>query len=219
MKRHIPNIFTLSNLVSGCLGIWLIQRGSPQEAAYFIWIGAFFDYLDGYTARLLKVESPIGKELDSLADVVTFGVLPSFIMFSLMTAQDGGLLPFVAFFIVIAAALRLARFNTEDPTPHFSGLPTPAAAFLISSFPFIQVNGVPGSGYKYLLALLALFIGFLMVSRLRLLSMKFKGSGWNENWKRYLLILLFIPAVFVFRQYAIPLIFAVYILLSLFERP
>ena len=136
--KHIPNTITMLNLVSGCIGISIALTGRLYEASYFIGIAALFDFLDGFTARLLNVRSEIGKQLDSLADVVSFGLLPGMIIFMMMmnsaNLPDSGFLnqnplPFLAFLIPVFSALRLAKFNLDTRQSNsFLGLPTPATA-------------------------------------------------------------------------------------------
>ena len=143
MKKHIPNIITLSNLVCGTLAVWQALQGNLICAALFIFLGAFFDFFDGMTARLLHVQSAIGKELDSLSDVVTFGVAPGFIVFSLLesvTSQMGtmGWLKFVALLMPALSSYRLAKFNLDErQTSSFIGLPTPANAMVWAAYGII----------------------------------------------------------------------------------
>ena len=137
MKKHIPNILTLSNLLAGCIGLVYAFNGNLVYASYAIWIAAIFDFLDGFSARMLKVSSPIGKELDSLADMVTFGVLPSVILFQMIGNQPYEYLSYGAFILALFSALRLAKFNVDtEQTTTFIGMPTPAAAFFVSGLPF-----------------------------------------------------------------------------------
>jgi len=149
IKHYIPNSLTCANLLCGCIGIKFAYEGYLIWTAYLIGAALVFDFLDGFTARLLKVTSPIGKDLDSLADMVTFGVLPGVIMFQLMAVaiNDMGsqnlfsLSPFTAFLISIFSALRLAKFNNDlRQSDSFIGVPTPAITMLIASFPLIMNN-------------------------------------------------------------------------------
>ena len=132
-RKILPNLFTSLNLLSGCIGIVFISSGKLEYALYFVLTGVFFDFLDGFSARLLKVSSPIGKELDSLADMVTFGVLPSFVIYELLNPLTDGWMPYTSFLIAIFSALRLAKFNVDTRQREvFIGLPTPANAVFIS---------------------------------------------------------------------------------------
>ncbi|MEY3679312.1 MAG: hypothetical protein RI924_1453 [Bacteroidota bacterium] len=141
MKKHIPNTLTCLNLFSGCVGLVFAFENQLIFAAYAIGISAMLDFFDGMTARLLKAYSEIGKELDSLADVVSFGVLPSLIIYQLFKTSTSvhAYLPYLAFMIAVFSALRLAKFNVDTrQSEHFIGLPTPANALLIGSLPFIR---------------------------------------------------------------------------------
>jgi CDP-diacylglycerol---serine O-phosphatidyltransferase len=142
MLRHLPNILTCCNLISGCLGILFLLEGRGIPAAYFVWISCLFDFFDGFAARWLKVSSPIGKELDSLADVVSFGVLPSFVMYKLLDNNTlVTYLPYIAFMIAAFSALRLAIFNVDETqTDSFRGLNTPANTLFISALPLLPAS-------------------------------------------------------------------------------
>jgi CDP-diacylglycerol--serine O-phosphatidyltransferase len=137
MKKHIPNILTLSNLFAGCIGLVFAFDGNLIYASYAIWIAAIFDFFDGFSARMLNVSSPIGKELDSLADMVTFGVLPSMILYQMIESHPIPNLGYGAFILALFSALRLAKFNVDTrQSTTFIGMPTPAAAFFVSGLPF-----------------------------------------------------------------------------------
>src|SRR5690606_17843362 len=128
MKRHVPNFLTCCNLICGCVGIVFVLEDRGIPAAYFVWLAGLFDFFDGFAARMLKVTSPIGKELDSLADVISFGVLPSIVMYKMIgSASDSAIFPYLAFLIAIFSALRLAIFNVDETQRDvFRGLNTPA---------------------------------------------------------------------------------------------
>ena len=219
MKAQIPNILTICNLICGCIGIVMAFSGRLDLSAYLIWIAAIFDFFDGLAARILKVKSPIGKELDSLADMVSFGVLPAVIMFILISDRtESTTLPYIAFSIAAFSALRLAKFNIDEKqVDTFIGLPTPANAFFISAIPFIlQENFLGLSEYLGSRGLIAICIIFsiLLVSNISLFSLKFKGMGWQNNAVRYIfaaisgILLLFLDIK------AIPLIILIYLVLS-----
>ena len=147
IKNHIPNAITLLNLLSGIFSIYFGMEGNLLFSAYCIFIAAVFDFFDGFAARLLHAKSDIGEQLDSLADVVSFGVAPGFIMFHMIKLSLGldfeSSLPFFGFIIPLFSALRLAKFNVdENQTDSFIGIPTPAVALLIASFPLIILNAL-----------------------------------------------------------------------------
>src|SRR6476620_6072036 len=142
MTRHIPNFLTCCNLICGCLGIVFVLEGRLVPAAYFVWAACVFDFFDGFAARMLKVSSPIGKELDSLADVVSFGVLPAMVMYTMIgNSTTSPALPYLGFMIAVFSALRLAIFNIDETqTDSFKGLNTPANSFFITSLPLLPLS-------------------------------------------------------------------------------
>lgn len=219
MKVHIPNILTLANLVSGCIGIVLAFSGYLDIAAYLIWLAAIFDFFDGFAARLLNVKSSIGKELDSLADMVSFGVLPSVIMYILINERTSNMyIPYIAFSLAIFSALRLAKFNIDDrQVDSFIGLPTPANAFFISAIPFVLdtnflgINNMPGA--EFLIAICIIF-SVLLVSNITLFSLKFKGMSWKNNGIRYIFVAISGVSLLFLNVMAIPLIILTYLVLS-----
>lgn len=229
IKKHIPNTITSANLLCGCLGIVFCFEGQLETAAYLMGLAMLFDFADGFVARLLKVSSPIGKELDSLADMVTFGVLPSIIMFHLMKGvacnpeKCTGLIsapyfPYMAFIIAIFSAVRLAKFNVDTrQSDSFIGVPTPANAFLIASLPFLISDYSIISEPKVLLAI-TLVMSYLLVAELPLLALKFKNYGFKDNVFRYLLIISSLVYLIVFQYAGIPMIIVTYILLSVFNN-
>ncbi len=220
LKKHIPNFLTCCNLLCGCIGIFYVQRGSYLAAAYLIYAALIFDFLDGFVARLLHVSSPIGKELDSLADMVTFGALPSFILFGLL--RDTNLpfyIPFMAFLVAICSALRLAKFNIDDrQQTDFIGLPTPANALFISSLYFLQGTSLEVLTQPYALVAITVLFSFLLVSPLRMFSLKVKSGGWKGNEIRIIFLLISILCLIFFKQAGIPLIIFAYLLLSLISQ-
>ena len=139
MIKYIPNILTLFNLASGCFGIVMVFRGELQLGSIMIWAGALFDFFDGFAARILKSTSPIGKDLDSLADLVTFCFLPASIVYVLISlGTKNEIIPFSGYLLVIFGALRLAKFNNDTrQTENFYGLPVPSSAIFVSGLPFI----------------------------------------------------------------------------------
>ncbi|MFC4873399.1 CDP-diacylglycerol--serine O-phosphatidyltransferase [Negadavirga shengliensis] len=220
IKQHIPNFLTCLNLVSGMLGIYFVFESGVSVGAYFIFAAALFDFLDGLAARVLKVHSEIGKQLDSLADLVTFGVLPSFIVFFLVLDADPEviLLPFLAFFIGIQSALRLAKFNIDErQSDQFIGLPTPANALFFSTLPFLadsQEWAAALIGNIYFLLGLTVVFSLLLTAELPLLALKFKKFGLSDNKWRYLTILMSCLSILIWGIGGIPFAILSYICIS-----
>lgn len=193
-------------------------------ATYLIWAAAIFDFLDGFLARILNAFSAIGKELDSLADMVTFGVLPSMILFYLLSQSSSNIyLPFISFLIAVFSALRLAKFNIDiRQVSTFIGLPTPANALFISSLPvIIALNYMELNNFilnPYTLISITLIFSFLLVAELPLFSLKFKNFKWIGNEIRYLFLAISILLLIFFKIVAIPLVILLYILLSIIEK-
>ena len=228
MKKHIPNTITCCNLISGCIAIVYAINGIPSLALIWIIAGAVFDFFDGMSARLLGVSSPIGKELDSLADVVTFGVAPSCILFDFLCSfhQHIILLPFAAFLIAAFSALRLAKFNLDErQTTSFIGLPTPANALFWGSLIVwmestlkVDVHGLPNATLAVFIAMILLSC-WLLVAELPLFALKFKHWGWKNNEVKYIFVLTSIlliacPLLMGFGIIGITLTITWYVLLS-----
>lgn len=201
MKKHIPNMITCCNLISGCIAISFALYGEAKWALCWIIIGAVFDFFDGMTARLLGVSSPIGKELDSLADDVTFGVAPASMVFYELTIIDysdallpvSDYIPYVAFLIAAFSALRLAKFNLDErQSTSFIGLPTPANALfwgsLLAGMPKIIEN--TGTWALLILLLLIALSCFLLVCELPMFALKFKQWGMKGNEVKYGFVIL-----------------------------
>lgn len=239
MRKHVPNFITSLNLLSGCIAVVFAFNGQLSLAALFIGAGAFFDFIDGFAARMLHVNSGIGKELDSLADVITFGLVPGVLIYQLMQSDLNGpgiyasgynIAAFIAFLIPVFSALRLAKFNTDTRQEEvFYGLPTPASAIFIGSLPLILdqkgfLFGGSAEGIHelitnyYFLASLTVLISWLMVSEIRLFSLKFKSFSWNANKIKYLFIASGIVLFILFQFVAIPLLILLYIALSVIFR-
>ncbi len=223
MIKHIPNAVTCLNLFCGCLGIVFAFEGQLEWASYAILIAAIFDFLDGMVARLLKAYSDIGKDLDSLADMVSFGVLPSVIIFQffLLSSSTNSWINFSAFLIAIFSALRLAKFNNDSrQSENFIGLPTPANALLIASLPFIaaQQNFLsPLLENPVFLALFSLGMGLLLVSEIHLMSLKFSSVDLKKNRNRYILVFSSLILLVIFKFAAVPLILILYFILSFIQ--
>lgn len=220
IKKHIPNTITCGNLFCGCLGIVFSFKGDLILATNLLWLALILDFFDGFAARMLKVSSPIGKELDSLADMVTFGVLPSVIMFLLLTQySDNEYLPYIAFIIAIFSALRLAKFNIDDRQQSvFIGLPTPANALFISSFAFIVTSEYADLVSAGMLIAVTVVFSLLLVAPVELFALKFKSFSWKDNKIRFTFLLVSVLFIVVFEVLAIPLIIITYIALSLINN-
>lgn len=227
ITRHIPNSITCCNLISGCIATITAVYGDLWLALLFIIVGAVFDFFDGMSARLLHVSSPIGKELDSLADVITFGLAPSAMLFHQLSVLDypfgsvyrwqiTGLLPFVAFLMTAFSALRLAKFNLDErQTTSFIGLPTPANAMFWGSL-LLGLDSQMESVNWSPLALIALMLlsCWLLVSELPMFALKFKHWGWKGNEIKYIFVLSCIPLLVIFKVLAFAFIIAWYVVLS-----
>lgn len=223
IKAQIPNTLTLLNLAFGVAGIIRVIDGHLLEGAIFVLIAAILDFFDGFVARLLQVQSPMGKELDSLADVVSFGVLPGIILFE-MTEQvtDSVWLPFLTLIIPMLSAYRLAKFNLDTrQSDRFIGLPTPANALLISTLPYF-FQSFPNLAFlaesPYFLISLAWGMGLLLIAELPLIALKFKDFSFTHNRYRFILIGLALVGILGFQLAGIPLIILTYIGLSILEN-
>lgn len=223
IRKHIPNALTCCNLLCGCIGIVFVFEGQLLLAPFLIWLAAIFDFLDGFAARLLRVSSPIGGELDSLADNVTFGLLPAVIIFDMVQASAvPAWVPYLAFVVAVFSALRLAKFNVDTrQTDSFIGLPTPANALFISALPLILAySSFPLSflGNPWFLLACAFILSFLLVAELPLFALKFKSFSWAENKLKYIFLITSVVLVILLQFVAIPLVIVLYIVVSLFSR-
>ena len=223
MKKHIPNTITCLNLISGCIATYWAFRGGYQSALLFIVIGAVFDFFDGMSARLLHVSSPIGKELDSLADDITFGFAPAAMVFSLLSSFHIHLtfVPFLAFVIAAFSALRLAKFNLDERQAlGFIGLPTPANALfwgaLVTSLNFqtwFEPYQLPDFWLYIILALIPVSC-YLLVSEIPMFALKFKTWGWRGNEVKYGFLITCIPLLLLLGTIGLSAIIAWYVVLS-----
>lgn len=224
VTKHIPNTLTSCNLISGCIAIVFALSANYTMALTFIVVGAVFDFFDGMSARLLGVSSPIGKELDSLADVVTFGVAPSSMIYTLMlTLSKSGwnetlafAIPYVAFVMAAFSALRLAKFNLDErQTTSFIGLPTPANALFWGALIVGNENVFDeNSYYIYLLIILVFVSSWLLVAEIPMFALKFKHWGWRDNKVKYVFLISCLPILLIFGISGISVIIAWYICLS-----
>ncbi|WP_421824675.1 CDP-alcohol phosphatidyltransferase family protein [Flagellimonas oceanensis] len=243
MKSYIPNFLTLLNVLSGCIATVFAVLNHLEWAALFVFIGIFFDFFDGLAARALNVQSEIGIQLDSLADVITSGLVPGVVMFQLLNmSQTGGwnmpfsseatdtimwyggkvnTISFIGFAITMASAYRLAKFNVdENQVSSFVGLPTPANALLILSLPMILLyhnNEVLNNIIlnPWFLVILTVLSSYLLNSPIKLFALKFKNWSFKDNGIRYLFIIGSLVLLLTLRFLAIPVIVFAYILMSL----
>ena len=218
LKKHIPNTITCLNLISGCIATYWAFQGNYEWALLFIVIGAVFDFFDGMSARLLHVSSPIGKELDSLADDITFGFAPSAIVFSYLSPLTSHLSPlsYLAFIMAAFSALRLAKFNLDERQAlGFIGLPTPANALFwgalivgcgewLATLPYVAYFMLAG----------ILISSFLLVSEIPMFALKFKTWGWKGNEVKYIFLLTCIPLLLLLGVSGLAAIIAWYVILS-----
>lgn len=228
ITKQIPNSITCCNLICGCMATGAAFHSHYEWAVVMIIAGAVFDFFDGMSARLLGVSSPIGKELDSLADVVTFGVAPSAMLFSLfghvvypaVLEPIRSYVPYTAFLIAAFSALRLAKFNLDmRQTSSFIGLPTPANALFWSSLILGEYGFlVSGKFNAVLLFLVMLLFCFLMVAEIPLFALKFKNLSWQDNKVKYIFLLGCIPMIAGLGYSSLSAVIVWYVLLSFATR-
>ena len=233
MKKQIPNFLTCMNLFSGCIALVMVFRNHLEYTAYLILIAAFFDLLDGMVARKVGSNSEFGKQIDSLADMVSFGLVPGAVMFKLLQMSSlSELVPnamlrtfvqFVPFIITIFSALRLAKFNLDTrQTSSFIGLPTPANTLLIVSLPLILIQR-PGQFDGLILnpvfiLFVSMFLSYMLISEIPLFALKFKSLDFKANIYQYILIALAIVLIAIFSFVAIPMVVILYVLLSIIKN-
>ncbi len=222
--KFIPNLFTLGNVLCGCVGIVEIFKGNLVMASYLVAVAAVLDFADGFVARTLNAQSEFGKQLDSLADACTFGILPSMLAFSLLNQSNPsfGWLPYVAFLIAMFSVMRLAKFNIDTrQSESFIGVPTPANTILWAAFPLILVNNPEYKSYilnESVLVFLIILMSGLLVAEIPLFALKFKTFGWKNNEIKFIFLIISV-LLLVFLQYlAIPLIIFLYVVMSLVDN-
>ncbi|MCR9063161.1 MAG: CDP-diacylglycerol--serine O-phosphatidyltransferase [Cytophagales bacterium] len=217
----LPNFITLGNLICGMIGLRLIGLGDLSSAAILIFVALILDFFDGFVARLTNSHSEIGKQLDSLADMVSFGVLPSFILFSLL--EDQGWIAFIGFVPALFSALRLAKFNIDErQSTSFFGLPTPANAMTVASFPLIIGQNFINSqnlDLSYFFIAYSIIISFLLIADIPMMALKFKDFTWASNKVRYSFLVASLLLILILRYAAIPAILLFYTLLSIIYKP
>lgn len=224
ITRNIPNTITCCNLISGCVATVYALNYNQEMALLFIITGAVFDFFDGMSARLLHVSSPIGKELDSLADDITFGVAPAAMVYALLNTMEYPsmleslrcIIPYIAFIMAAFAALRLAKFNLDErQTTSFIGLPTPANALFWGALIVGSPEFLESSSYM-LPVVLAMVVAssYVMIAEIPMFALKFKTWGWKDNKIKYIFLLTCIPLLAIFRVSALAIIIAWYVVLS-----
>ncbi len=245
MKRYIPNALTLLNLFCGCIAVIFAVNNNFVASALFVFLGIFFDFFDGFAARKLNVQSELGVQLDSLADMITSGLVPGIVMFKLIELTQltwvdnfyktdstnllleiggGSFLPFLGLAITLASAYRLAKFNIDiEQQAYFKGLPTPANTLLIVSLPLIMefqnsdlINSIILN--QWFLIGLTVFSCWILNSKIKLFALKFKTWNFKDNVARYIFILLCIVLLIVLKFAAIPLIILLYIMMSILDN-
>jgi CDP-diacylglycerol--serine O-phosphatidyltransferase len=228
IKAQIPNLFTMLNLFCGCVALVMVSDYKFDFAFYFVCLGIFFDFFDGFFARKFNVAGPLGVQLDSLADMVTSGVVPGYLMFTLLKGfiidlSFWGFYPFLGFVITLGACYRLAKFNIDErQSDSFIGLPTPANCLFIMSIPFLLDNDPFGykltTSIKVSLLVISFIIAYIMYAEIPLFSLKFK----NYSFAKYKLQIFFLAisvAMLIFLQIlAVPLIIILYVLLSIIDN-
>ncbi|SFZ92910.1 CDP-diacylglycerol---serine O-phosphatidyltransferase [Flaviramulus basaltis] len=242
MKKFIPNALTLLNLLCGSIAVIFVVNNNFVTASFFVFLGIFFDFFDGFAARKLNVQSALGVQLDSLADMVTSGLVPGMVMYkllnlahsswgdiemnsnSILSFDNIALLPILGLAITLASAYRLAKFNIdEDQQTYFKGLPTPANTLLIVSLPLIlefqnsdAINAIILN--KWFLIALTILSCYLLNSNIKLFALKFKDWSFKSNATRYIFIILCIIFLIVLQFAAIPVIILLYIIMSVLDN-
>lgn len=228
ITKYIPNTITCFNLASGCFATIMALQGDLKAAIIWIIIAAIFDFSDGLAARLLKAYSPLGKELDSLSDIVSFGVAPGMSLYVLLATAVGSLeisgiswLPYLAFVIPVFSGLRLAKFNVDErQSTSFIGMPVPAHALLWGSLSYVLQPFITNHALYILIACLiaSMATSYLLVSEVPMFSMKVKSLKWKGNELRYILIVCGLLFLLLFGFLGIAGTMLLYIILSLFNK-
>lgn len=226
IKKHIPNLITLLNLFSGCIALVYASQENFEMAFFFVCLGIFFDFFDGFFARLFNVSSPLGLQLDSLADMVTSGVVPGFVMFKMLTNSvnsDPSLiyLPYFGFIITLGSCYRLANFNIDTrQTDSFIGLPTPANAIFILSLPLILKNTdslilLELLTNSWVLFFVTLVSAFILNAEIPLFALKIKKFNFKDNALQIVFLLISLVLLIVFKFSGVALIIVFYVMLSM----
>lgn len=210
----LPNIVTIANLACGFVGIQQVFEGNLQNASYCIYLAAIFDFLDGFVARLFKSTSELGKQLDSLCDVVSFGVLPGFMVFSLLVEYK-----WFAIFIPLFSALRLAKFNVDErQSESFIGVPTPMNALFVSSLTFMLNGNIVSPEINWVLIVLVVFSSLMLVVEMPLIALKFSTFAFRTNIYKYLLLFLSLVFVVLLKWDSFVFIYFTYLLFSFLQN-
>lgn len=228
IKKHVPNIITLLNLFSGCIALVFVAELNFEMAFYFVCLGIFLDFFDGFFARLFKVSSPLGLQLDSLADMVTSGVVPGYVMYKMLSNPDvfdvTSFVPYLGFVITLGSCYRLANFNIDTrQTDSFIGLPTPANTLFILSLPLVQASSNNSfivellSNYWVLLAI-TLLSAYIMNAEIPLFSLKIKDFSFKKNALQIVFLTMSAFLLVFFQYLGIPLIIIAYVLLSVINN-
>jgi len=226
LKNHLPNILTLGNLACGTIAVIFAVQEDFRSAALFVVLGIVFDFFDGFVARLLNVSGELGKQLDSLADMVTSGVVPGIVMLQLLKrtlvteVEYSAYFPYIGLLLTLAACYRLATFNLDTrQTDSFIGLPTPAMSLFVIALPLIPMYAdneffVGLAQNNYFLIAVTLLLSYLMNAEIPLFSLKFKSFGLKENSLKFFFLLTSTTLVLSLKVIAIPLVIVLYVLLS-----
>ena len=228
IKAKIPNLFTMLNLFCGCVALVFVANSQFDFAFYFVCLGIFFDFFDGFFARKFNVAGPLGVQLDSLADMVTSGVVPGYTMFILLskTIFDGtsiGFLAYLGFVITLGACFRLAKFNIDErQSDNFIGLPTPANCLFIMSIPFfleVPSNGIiVGNNIKIALIVISFLSAYIMNAEIPLFSLKFKNFSFAKYKLQIFFLAISAAMLFFLQILAVPMIIILYVLLSVINN-
>lgn len=226
IKSQIPNLFTMLNLFSGCVALVMITALRFDLAFYFVCLGIFFDFFDGFFARKFNVAGPLGVQLDSLADMVTSGVVPGYTMFILMSANDifldGSCFPYLGFVITLGACYRLAKFNIDTrQSDSFIGLPTPANCLFIVSLPLIRLDSrfvYSVLGNPLILLIISLLSAYVMNAEIPLFSLKIKDFSFAKYKLQIFFLALSVLMLIFLQILAVPLIILIYVLLSVINN-
>ncbi len=228
IKAQIPNMFTMLNLFSGCVALVFVAEFNFELAFYFVCLGIFFDFFDGFFARKFDVAGPLGVQLDSLADMVTSGVVPGFVMFQMIKKYNSigfeDYLPFLGFIITLGACYRLAKFNIDTrQSESFIGLPTPANALFFGSLPLVNAsffdenfNGVVFN--NWILIAMCLLSFYVMNAEIPLFSLKIKNFSLAKYKLQIFFLILSIVLLLIFHVLAVPMIILLYVLLSVLNN-
>lgn len=225
MKKHIPNFITLLNLFSGCIALVFASQGDFLNAFIFVSLGIFFDFFDGFFARLFKVQGELGVQLDSLADMVTSGVVPGFVMFKMLSEYSSDqYLPYFGFIITLGSCMRLAKFNIDTrQTDSFIGLPTPANALFILSLPLVIQHTefafvIEALTNVWVLLGISVLSAYILNAELPLFSLKIKNFSFAKYKLQIFFLVLSVVLLAVFKFLGVPLIILSYVLLSVFFK-